>query len=77
MWKPLQSKKLVLLCQEVVAYAETSMSRRKFFYCITLVKSLTVKRADMMTMSETKKVKKAQNHQVVSLKWAEITRHHI
>jgi hypothetical protein len=54
----LQSKKLVILLQEVVAHAETSMSRK--FYCIILVKSLTVKRVKvpiLMTMSEPKKVK--------------------
>jgi hypothetical protein len=51
----LQSKKLVALLQEVVAYAETSMSRK--FYCIILVKNLTVKRVKVpiwMTMSEPK-----------------------
>jgi ATP-dependent DNA helicase RecQ len=69
MWCSLQSKKLVLLYQEVVAYAETSMSRRKFFYCIALVKSLTVKRADMDDNVRNKKSKKSSEPSIVSLKW--------
>lgn len=41
--KPVAEQEIGALLQEVVAYAETSMSRRKFFYCIILVKNLIAK----------------------------------
>jgi ATP-dependent DNA helicase RecQ len=48
----LPSRKLFALLQEVVAYAETSMSRRKF-YSIILVRNLTVKQVKVLIWTTT------------------------
>jgi ATP-dependent DNA helicase RecQ len=59
------------LLQEVVAYAETSMSRRKF-YSIILVRNLTVKQVKVLDDCKKSKIVEAKDQVVKLLEVVEI-----